>query len=352
MQRSEPSREETNQLKAEHEDVNAYKQQIGILRKQLKDANRKIVNANHRSEAHEQYSKEARIREQQSRQEAEQYKNELARVQERYYCMEHDLKINKLRNECSVDRAKIGYMESIIRAIESDPNRNLPSNVDQKRKLPKLKMDLQRLRSKHESQSQLLENLEAMGNMNEAMRKAAARGDKIMVKRLLSRGVNVNIHDETGYSAFMYACGQGHTDIADLMMSVGEAAVNDYDSKLTPLILAASKCHDDTVQLLIDHGAVVDQRDELKRTPFLIACENESVSCARILLKAGANANATDKRGNTGLHHCANHGNDELARLLIDYGVNSAVKNNDLMTALSIARSRRHYKVVDAIANK
>ena len=334
------------------EDVVDFQNTISRLQKQLEAANRKIANANHRSDAHEKHCKDVESREQQSRREAEQSRNELARMRERYHNMEQDLQINKLRNECSVNRANISSIGAMIQEIESDPSMNLPSRVDQKRKLPKMKLELQRLRSKHESQSQLLENLEAMGNLNEVMQKAAVRDDKLMVKRLLSRGVNVNIQDETGYSAFMYACGQGHSDTVGLMITSGGAAVNDFDSKLTPLILAATNGHDDTIQILVDNGAAIDQRDELSRTPLLIACEKGNIGCARVLLKAGANANAMDKRGNTGLHHCAVHGNDEFARLLIDHGVNDAVKNNDLMTALVIARSRRHFKVVDVIATK
>ena len=103
-------------------------------------------------------------------------------------------------------------MEAIIREIETDPEKNMPFKIDQKRRLPKLKLELQRLRARHESQRQLLENLEVAGDMHEAIQRAAATGDETVVKRLLSRGVEVNISDGSGYTAFMYACGQGHID--------------------------------------------------------------------------------------------------------------------------------------------
>ena len=102
-------------------------------------------------------------------------------------------------------------------------------------------LELQRLKAKHESQSQLLESIEEMGDhMNDVLRQAAPREDMIMMKRLLSRGVRVNMPDETGVTAFMYACGQGHTEIAELMISVHDAIVKDTDAKLTPLILAST----------------------------------------------------------------------------------------------------------------
>ena len=159
--------------------------------------------------------------------------------------------------------------------------------------------------------------------MNEVLRRATATGDETSVKRLLSREVDVNIPDDSGYSAFMYSCGQGHVGISNLMITVGAANVNDPDSKISPLILATNKCHLDVVQSLIDHGATVDHRDELNQTPLLIACEKDYKGCVKALLSAGANPNATDKRGNTGLHHCAVNGNDCIAQMLIDHGVNN-----------------------------
>ena len=198
-------------------------------------------------------------------------------------------------------------------------------------------MELQRLKSKHESQSQLLENVEAQGDMTLAMQQAASRGDKIMVKRLLARGIQINVPDESGYTAFMYACGQGHAEIVDLMISVGDATMNDFNqlAKVTPLILAATNSHNDVIELLLRHGAAVDERDDLGCTPLLIACAKNSTICAKSLLEAGANPNkAIDRRGNAALHHCAIHGNAEMAQLLMNKGANVLVKNNDFMTAI------------------
>ena len=309
------------------------KKKIERLRKQLEIANRKLANANHQREANEKKYREAKLNEELSIKEAEKYKNELVRTRDRYQTLEQNLQINKLRNECAVDRVSIIKMQSVITELETDPRKDLPINVDDKRRLPKLKLELHRLKAKHDSQSQLLENIEAQGNMNEAMNQAASRGDAIMAKRLLSRGVHVNVPDEHGYTAFMYACGQGHLEIAELMITVGNATINGDNAKLTPLILAAKNCHNDIIRLLLKHGASVDQRDELDFTPLLIACDKNSTSCAEILLEANANPNAVDRRGNSALHYSAIHGNDSLAELLMNNGSSITLKNNDFMTA-------------------
>lgn len=93
-------------------------------------------------------------------------------------------------------------------------------------------------------------------------------------------------------------------------------------------------------------------RDETNRTPLLIACEKDFTSCVKVFLAAGANPNVIDRRGNTGLHHSAMIGNGAIAQMLVAHGVNNSLQNNDRMTALAIARSRRHFKVVDVIAKK
>lgn len=314
--------------------TNAYKKQVERLCKQLELANRKVANANHQREANEKKLREANLNEQLSRQEAKKLKSELAKTRDKYQALDHDLQISKLRNECAGNRSRISTLQATINQIETDPKRDQPIKVDDKRRLPKLKLELARLKAKHESQSQLLENIEAMGNMNAAMQQAASRGDEAMVKRLLSRGVHVNVPDETGYSAFMYACGQGHLEIADLMISIGDATVNEVDSKFIPLVLATTNGHNDVIELLLRSGAAIDQRDELACTPLLIACEKNNVSSARILLDAGANPNAADRRGNTSLHHCAMNGNAELALLLMQKGANETLKNNEFMTAI------------------
>ena len=132
------------------------------------------------------------------------------------------------------------------------------------------------------------------------------------------------------------------------MITVGRANANDPDSKVSPLILVAwSLCQDSkdgisatsVIQLLTDHGATVDQRDEPNQTLLLIACEKDCKGCVKVLLSAEANPNAADKRRNTGLHHCAINGNDCIAQMLIHHGVNNCLRNNNLMIALTIARS-------------
>lgn len=280
----------------------------------------------------------------------------IAASRQRYNgAMESDVSKSKLRNEISMLRQQISTFESRVNEISTDPSGNMPSKANLRRRLPKLKVELQRLKSRHESQCELLENIEEMGNADEAMRRAASTGDETTVKRLLSRGVDVNRPDGTGYNAFFYCCGQGHVRIAEMMISNGEANVDysDPTSNTFPLLLAASKCQLGIVRLLLENEARADQRDGSGRTALLAACEKDCTGCVETLLSHKANPNMMDQlNGNTGLHHAATNGNDCMARLLVEHGASVSIRNRAGQTALAIARSLRHFKVVDAISTK
>ena len=90
--------------------------------------------------------------------------------------MDADLKLSKLRNDCSIDRSKIAAVESKIISIEAGPNKNRAS----RKRLSRLKLELQRLRARLENHIQLLENSEDNVNMT-----AASRGLRRMAMKLL-----------------------------------------------------------------------------------------------------------------------------------------------------------------------
>eukprot|EP00956_Cyclotella_meneghiniana_P019297 scaffold32961_cov70-Cyclotella_meneghiniana.AAC.8 len=106
--------------------------QIERLRKQLEIANRRIANSNHQREANEKKLLESKLNEELSRKKAEALKKELKKTRERYATLEHDLQVNKLRNECAADRASIIRLQATINEINSDPGRDLPIKVDNK----------------------------------------------------------------------------------------------------------------------------------------------------------------------------------------------------------------------------
>lgn len=77
---------------------------------------------------------------------------------------------------------------------------------------------------------------------------------------LLAEGANLTSADSYGYTALMWACDNGHTHIAKLLIDEG-AELNTTDQKgYTPLMMAAYSGYFDIAEYLIRAGADIDQR--------------------------------------------------------------------------------------------
>ena len=81
---------------------------------------------------------------------------------------------------------------------------------------------LKTLRTDQKSQSSFLQQITQIGDLNDELRSAANNNDIITVKKLMKQGVACNIPDETGFSAFKYACGQGNSEIIEIMLENAE----------------------------------------------------------------------------------------------------------------------------------
>ena len=90
-----------------------------------------------------------------------------------------------------------------------------------------------------------------------ALRTASYHGDQVVVRNLLSEGVDSNVADAHGRTALTLAAGQGHTVIVDLLLAGGAWADphEDYDIYETPLMAAVIGGHLEIVKKLIEGGA-------------------------------------------------------------------------------------------------
>lgn len=57
---------------------------------------------------------------------------------------------------------------------------------------------------------------------------AAQEGHLELVKYLLENNANVHAQTQTGDTALTYACENGHTDVADLLLQYGADLVSTY----------------------------------------------------------------------------------------------------------------------------
>jgi len=324
--------------------------QIERLKKQLEVTERKLINAKHRSDAHEQFAKEAHEREIAAKKIAIECKRNLKLTLDKYQSIEYSIQITKLQTSCLKNRTDISKTEKLIREICADPNLHLPINNAKRLKHRKLTSKLERLRSKQLRQTQLLNHFYSQNELNDSMRSAAVNNDVTEIKRLLSHGphgVSVNVPDQMGLSAFMYACGNGHMDTLDIMIESADIHSKGCKPSCKPLILATRSLQEKAIALLLDHGANIEEQDEVGQTPLMIACGNVgNYECASMLIKRGANVNAADKQGNTALHHCAKHNHCLIVELLLENNANVKLENAESLTARAVGISCRHDEFV------
>ena len=152
----------------------------------------------------------------------------------------------------------------------------------------------------------------------ESLRRAAARGQLDDVRGLLSRGVSVDIADDSGR---------------------------------TPLIEAAANGHAAVIDALLRHGADVRARDRYGDTALHVAVREGNSLAVDGLLAAGADVNAADANGNTPLMAAAIKGHQAIAARLIAQRCDIHAKNKSGQTAIVLANRNQHQAIVATLVS-
>ncbi|XP_078679277.1 uncharacterized protein LOC144914917 isoform X2 [Branchiostoma floridae x Branchiostoma belcheri] len=114
-----------------------------------------------------------------------------------------------------------------------------------------------------------------MEEKEQALRKAARRGEEDRVKQLLAEGVNVNAADNSRRTALHHASENGHTGIVQALLTAG-ATVDARDSgNETPLHAAAKKGHPECVRVLLRAGANTVNRNSDNKTAEELAVQED-----------------------------------------------------------------------------
>jgi len=137
--------------------------------------------------------------------------------------------------------------------------------------------------------------------------------------RLIIAGAAIDIQDNDGWTALMWAASSGHAEIVRVLIDQGAAIdIEDNDGR-TALVWTADRGHIETVRLLIDKGAAIDIQDNMSWTALMLA---------------------------------ARYGHAEIARLLIDNGADIDIKNINGSTALIWARQKGHTEIIYLLCEK
>jgi ankyrin repeat protein len=152
-----------------------------------------------------------------------------------------------------------------------------------------------------------------------ALMEAVKGGYDDVVTLLLAAGADITARDKQGNSAFSLAAFGAHLEIADALLARGAKADEVGHYGITPLLGAASMGNEDVIRYLVGKGAKVNVIRQLEyggTTPLTSAARVGQVGVVRTLLELGADPRLEMKNGATALSNAEESGNAEVVALI------------------------------------
>jgi len=143
-------------------------------------------------------------------------------------------------------------------------------------------------------------------------------GDVIRAQQMVQNERKlVKSRDESGRLPIHWTASMGHTELTELLLTLGSPVDETDDSELTPLIIAASAGRTPIVRLLISKGADINAQNDGGHFALQYASSKNHVEVVELLLANHADVNLRDKMNSTATHRAASIGNIKLLKLLL-----------------------------------
>lgn len=197
-----------------------------------------------------------------------------------------------------------------------------------------------------------------------AFLKAAKNRDKVTIRRLLERGVDVDCKDDFDRTALYWVVDSQFTTRHDLTVIVPLLLENGANTEIkrkgftgkvgdTPLHRAVVRRHTAIVRLLLENGANADSIGQNEETPIFTAAYNGEMNIVKLLLENGANPNYENSRGETPLIIAMlGEGSEAIVRLLLENGANIESEDKYHNTPLSLAAGKCYGAIVTLLLEK
>lgn len=151
--------------------------------------------------------------------------------------------------------------------------------------------------------------LTVMCDVIQALILESKKGNTETVKILIDKGVKLDLQDEKGMTALMWASVRGHTDQ-----------------------VKKSEEHTKIAKMLIDAGAKLDLQDKDDRTALHWTSIHGHAEVAKMLIDKKANLDIQDNDERVAILYALLEGRPEVAKMLTDAGAKLDIPDKDCFT--------------------
>lgn len=149
-------------------------------------------------------------------------------------------------------------------------------------------------------------------------------GDKVEQAIMESNGQIVNTKDSSnGDTALHIVVARRDLTWLSYLVSKGADVNAHNDRQVTPLQIAVDLGWNDGVQFLLAHGASIEATNDAGETPLITATHRKNIGIMRMLLDAGANPGRADNSGRTALDYAKLDNDRAVLDLLAKYAKNN-----------------------------
>ncbi|MFO7735983.1 MAG: ankyrin repeat domain-containing protein [bacterium] len=173
---------------------------------------------------------------------------------------------------------------------------------------------------------------------------AVETGNTINTRRIISKGIDVNIKNARGEPALFIAVRRNDMTMARLLINNGADINFTNKSGHTVLMYTIAENKFRMARLLLRNGARANfnfiYSDGL--TALMRMLKNRERMLAKLILKHKQNLDIQDKEGNTALMYASVLGMSDIVRTLLKKGADPLIVRKDKITAYDIASRKGH----------
>lgn len=166
---------------------------------------------------------------------------------------------------------------------------------------------------------------------------ASSKGYDNEVRKLISRGADVDTETSNGATPLFFAISNDHLSVVNILLSSGADPNKLTNTKETPLILASRRNNLEIAESLIRSGAEIDHQDMYGATALHYASIYNFITLTDLLLYYEASIDIKTLEGTTPLMAAVWAGNLETSDLLIKNGANLEARDRNGFTPFLIA---------------